>query len=89
MDKPIYIEAYVYGLEKMLEEARQTIARLSKELDAMNKEQAALRESKQGVEKRLGEGGQAYDCGLCSSSGGCGTGAFRAAGGGLAYGSFG
>ena len=55
MDKPMYIEAYVYGLEKMLEEARQTIARLSKELDAMNKEQAALRESKQGVEKRLGE----------------------------------
>ncbi len=42
MDKPMYIEAYVYGLEKMLEEA-------------MNKEQAALRESKQGVEKRLGE----------------------------------
>ena len=55
MDKPMYIEAYVYGLEKMLEEARQTIARLSKELDAMNKEQAALRERKQGVEKRLGE----------------------------------
>ena len=51
----MYIEAYVYGLEKMLEEARQTIARLSKELEAMNKEQAALRESKQGVEKRLGE----------------------------------
>lgn len=39
----------------MLEEARQTIARLNKQLEAMNKEQEALRVSKQGVEKRLGE----------------------------------
>ena len=55
MENNFCTEAYIYGLEKMLEEARQTIARLSKELDAINKEQAALRESKQGVEKRLGE----------------------------------
>ena len=55
MDNKFCTEAYIYGLETMLEEARQTIARLSKELEAMNKEQAALRESKQGVEKRLGE----------------------------------
>ena len=48
MENNFCTEAYIYGLEKMLEEARQTIARLNKQLEA-------LRVSKQGVEKRLGE----------------------------------
>lgn len=55
MENNFCTEAYIYGLEKMLEEARRTIARLNKQLEAMNKEQEALRVSKQGVEKRLGE----------------------------------
>lgn len=55
MDKPKHIEAYIYGLETMLEEARQTIAKLSKELKSRSEVETSLRESKQGVEKRLGE----------------------------------
>lgn len=55
MENKFCTEAYIYGLEKMLEEAQQTIARLNRELEALRQEQAVLRESKQGVEKRLGE----------------------------------
>ena len=55
MDNKFCTEAYIYGLESMLEEARQTIVKLSKELKSRSEVETSLRESKQGVEKRLGE----------------------------------
>ncbi len=53
MDKPMYIEAYVYGLEKMLEAAQREIAELSARIESMARTEQGLRESKQGLEERL------------------------------------
>ena len=55
MDKPKHIEAYVYGLETMLEEAQNQIADLQARLAEAAQTEKSLREGKQGLEERLGE----------------------------------
>ena len=53
MDKLKYTDAYIYGLEKMLEAAQRAIAELSARIVSMARTEQALRESKQGLEERL------------------------------------
>ena len=53
MDKPKHIEAYVYGLETLLEEAQNQIADLQARLAEAARMEQGLRESKRGLEERL------------------------------------
>ena len=80
MDKLKYTDAYIYGLEKMLEAAQREIAELSARIVSMARTEQALRESKEG---------QANGRRLCFAAGGRGAGAAWAAGGRWNYKRFG